>query len=390
VKENTMTSTLERVRELTPAIRQRSREIELARRVPLDLIAELKAAGCFRMHVPTEHGGDDLTLSQALEVIEELAGADGSTGWTTMIGSDSPILFSRLPRAMFDAIYADGPDVIGAGALAPKGQAMRVDGGYCVSGQWSFGSGCQHADWLIAHAVVVEQSQPQPLPIGAPDMRVAVFPANQVEIVDTWHVVGLNGTGSHDFRLRDAYCPEERTFSLMGPPSVANTGFRIPLLGQLSLNLAAVAVGIGRGALDDIAELARGGKRRVFASNRLAASGVFQDKLGEADASVRGARALLHADAEVAWAKASHGEEFSPLERLRIRATAAYVVRLMAQVVDLAYTSGGGSAIYEASPLQRRLRDIRALTQHIGVSGEAFEHVGALLAGEDLDPRARV
>ncbi|MBV9322930.1 MAG: acyl-CoA dehydrogenase family protein [Chloroflexi bacterium] len=385
-----MTTTLERVRELTPMIRQRSTEIEQGRHVPLDLIAELKAAGCFRMHVPAEYGGDDLTLSQALDVIEELARADGSTGWTTMIGSDGPTLFSRLPKTTFDTIYADGPDVIGAGALAPKGRAMRVDGGYCVSGQWSFASGCQHADWLLAHAVVVDQGQPQLLSSGVPDMRVAVFPTNQVEIVDTWHVVGLNGTGSHDFSLREAFCPEERTFSLMGPPSVANTGFGIPLLGQLSLNLAAVALGIGRGALDDIAQLAGGGKRRVFASHRLAESAVFQDKLGEADVTLRGAHALLHADAEAAWAKAGRGEEFSPLERLRIRATAAYVVRLMTRVVDVSYTAGGGSAIYEASPLQRRLRDIHALTQHIGVSGEAFEYVGALLAGEELDPRARV
>jgi alkylation response protein AidB-like acyl-CoA dehydrogenase len=386
-----MTATLERVRELTPAIRRRSTECEQARRVPLDLIAQLKTAGCFRMHVPSEYGGDDLTLSQALDVIEELARADGSTGWTTMIGCDAPALFARLPRTTFDAIYADGPDLIGAGATAPKGQARRVGGGYCVSGQWSFASGCQHAEWLIAHAVIVDQTgQPELLPTGSPEMRVGVFPANEAEIVDTWRVVGLQGTGSHDFRLRDVYCPEERTFSLMGPPCLPNAGFAIPILGRLALSLAAVAVGIGRGALDEIAELAGSGKRRIFASNRLAESVVFQDKLGEADATVRGARALLHADVDAAGAKASRGEEFSPLERLRVRATAAYVVRLMAQVVDLAYTAVGGSAIYQASPLQRRLRDIHALTQHIGVSGEAFEYVGALLAGEELDPRARV
>lgn len=128
----------------------------------------------------------------------------------------------------------------------------------------------------------------------------------------------------------------------------------------------------------------------MFAANRLAESVVFQDKLGEADATVRRARALLHADVEAAWAKASQGEDFSPLERARIRATAASVVRLMTQVADTSYTSGGGSAIYEASPLQRRLRDIHALTQHIGVSRDAFEYVGALLAGEELDQRALV
>jgi alkylation response protein AidB-like acyl-CoA dehydrogenase len=279
--------------------------------------------------------------------------------------------------------------VIGAGATAPKGRARRVQGGYCVSGQWSFASGCQHAEWLIAHAVIVDQTgQPELLPTGLPDMRVAVFPANEAEIVDTWRVWACKVPEAMTFDWATAYCPEERTFSLMGPPCLPNAGFAIPILGRLALSLAAVAVGIGRGALHDIAELA--GSVRMFASNRLAESVVFQDKLGEADATVRGAQALLHADVEAAWAKASRGEEFSPLERLLVRATAAYVVRLMAQVVDLAYTEGGGSAIYQASPLQRRLRDIHALTQHVGVSGEPFAYIGALLAGEELDPRARV
>ena len=383
-----MTTTLQRVRELAPTIRQRSDEIERGRRLPLDLLADLTAAGCFRMHVPARYGGDDLTLTEAIEVVEELARADGSTGWSTMIGSETPILFGLLPEATFAAIYASGPDVIGAGSLAPKGQAVPVDGGYCVSGQWPFASGCQHAGWLAGHAVVVEGGQPRLLPTGLPEMRVAVFPADAGEIVDTWQVAGMQGTGSHDFRVRDAYCPAERTFSLFGgTPGVEGPAFAIPTLAELALHQGAVALGIAQGALDDIADLAGGGKRRLFASNRLAESAVFQETLGQADATLRAARALLYSDAEAAWAKASRRELFSPLERVRLRTTASTVVRLATQVVDAAFAAGGGTALYASSPLQRRLRDVHVQGQHIGVSRDAFGYVGALLAGEALDPR---
>jgi len=381
-------STLQRVRELTPAIRQRSDEIENARRIPLDLVAELRSAGCFRMHVPLAYGGDDLALTEALEIVEQLAYADGSTGWTIMIGCHTPVLFGLLPKSTFEAIYARGPDVIGAGSLAPKGQAVPVDGGYRVSGQWSFASGCQHAEWIVAHATVIDHGEPRLLPGGMPDMVVAVLPVSDVEIIDTWRVAGMLGTGSHDVRVEDTYCPAERTFRLFGSaPSVDAAILAIPPLLVTAIHQAAVALGVARAALDDITDLARGAKRRLFAVNRLAQSAVFQDELGRADTTLRAARALLHADAGAAWDKAIRREAFSPLDGARLRATAAQVMRMAIQVVDMAYTAGGGTSIYASSPLQRRLRDIHVQSQHIAVSRDAFGVVGTLLAGEQLDPR---
>jgi alkylation response protein AidB-like acyl-CoA dehydrogenase len=383
-----MTKTLQRARELAPAIRHRSEEIEAGRRLPLDLVDQLRDAGCFRMHVPAAYGGDELTLGESLDVIETLSRADGSTGWTTMIGCEGPILFGFLPKSTFDTIYASGPDVIGAGSLAPKGRAVPTDGGYCISGQWPFASGCQHADWLVAQAVTFTHDEPTSLPSGVPDMRVGVFRAQDVEVIDTWRAAGLQRTGSHDIRLMYAYCPEDRTFSLFGgTPTIEGAAFAIPPLAQLALHVAAVAIGIGQGALDDICELAAGGKRRVFAARRLAESAVFQDALGQADTTLRAARALLHADAEAAWAKASRGDSFAPLVRARLRATASHAASLATQVVDAAYTAGGGTVVYESSPLQRRLRDIHALTQHMSMGREVFALVGTLLAGEELDPR---
>src|SRR5262249_936931 len=162
--------------------------------------------------------------------------------------------------------------------LAPKGQARPVAGGYCVTGQWPFASGCQHASWLLAHAVVTSDGRPRLAPNGTPVMRVAVFPAAQAEIVDTWHVAGLRGTGTHDFRLHETFGSDLQTFSVSeGEPQVRGTIFRIPPLAQLPLLVASVGIGIARGALEDLATLVAGGKKRVYASARVAESAVFQD-----------------------------------------------------------------------------------------------------------------
>jgi alkylation response protein AidB-like acyl-CoA dehydrogenase len=381
------TSTLDRVRELAAEIAKRGDEIEAARRVPLDLLDDLIAAGCFRMLLPQRYGGSELSPREAFEVIEELSRADASTGWTVMIGGTTPPVLSYLPEPTYAAIYADGPDVIGGGTLAPKGRLVAVDGGYRVTGQWPFASGCQHCSWLAVHGMVVRDGAPVMGPNGTPQMRLAAFPADQVEIVDTWHVAGLKGTGSHDVKLDDAFCPDERTAQLFGgSPSVDCRLSRVPLLGILGNAIAAVAVGIAGAALDDIAGLAGGGKRPAFTPNRrLAESPVFQARLGEADATLRAARALLYSEVDAAWERACAGDTFELLDRGRLRAGAARVTSLAVQVVDFAYTAAAGSAVYESSPLQRRLRDIHTLTQHAGVSTDFFTVTGALLAGEEVD-----
>src|SRR5688572_12711741 len=167
-----MSETLERVAALAPRLAKRSEEIEAGRRVPLDLIDELTAAGCFRMLVPKDRGGDDLRLDEALAVIEVLSRADSATGWVVMIAASAPPIFAHLPAATFDMLYANGPDVIAGGALAPKGTATPVEGGYRVTGQWPFGSGSEHCQWLVVHAMILgDDGQPTITPSGMPDMR---------------------------------------------------------------------------------------------------------------------------------------------------------------------------------------------------------------------------
>jgi alkylation response protein AidB-like acyl-CoA dehydrogenase len=382
-----MSDTLERATALLAGIAKRGDEIERARQLPLDVLDDLVQAGCFRMLVPRGYGGDELSLPDALRVVTALSTADGATGWNVMIGCTSPLVFGFLPESTFQEIYRDGPDVVAGGTLAPKGTAVALDGGYRVTGQWPFASGCQHCAWLGVQSMVLTDGKPAFMPNGMPVMRVAVLPADEVTILDTWYVSGLRGTGSNDVRVDDAFVPTERTCTLFGStPTIPAPIFSISPVAQLGLFIAAVAIGIAAGAVSDLAELAGAGKRPAFSAKRVAESPLFQDRLGEADGAVRAARALLLAESQQAWDKAARGEEVTLLDRARLRATGSQVTELATKAVDLAYHGGGGTSIYDHSPLQRRLRDIHALTQHAGVGRDFSATVGALLVGEPVDP----
>jgi alkylation response protein AidB-like acyl-CoA dehydrogenase len=297
------TATFDAVRTLAPAIVARSEEIERGRRVPADLVKELTAAGCFQALVPRSHGGAELDLPDDMRVLEELARADGSVGWTVMIGSLAPVLLGKLPRATFDDLYAEGPDIILAGTIKPSGVATPVDGGFRVTGQWAFASGCQHSDWFVAHSIVDDGRQPP--------IRMMVLPPADVEIKDTWSVSGLCGTGSHDFAANDAVVPDERSFVLWDEPCLDAPLLRIPELSLSSLRGAAVAVGIAHGAVREVTDLATG-KVPLFSVGTLASNPLFQHQLADADAQLRAARALLYADAETAWTAAVAGTPFTP------------------------------------------------------------------------------
>jgi alkylation response protein AidB-like acyl-CoA dehydrogenase len=364
------------VAELARRIAARGDEIERARRLPQDLVDELTTAGCFRMLAPRSHGGAEGAVPTHIRMIEALAKADASVGWTVMIGCLAPVMFGKLPFETFDAIYADGPDVTVAGTYNPTGVATPTADGYRVSGRWSFASGCQHAHWLLAHSIVDDGR--------VPPMRMMVLSPTDVEINDTWTVSGLRGTGSHDFVAENVFVPADRSFSVFGEACLDIALLRIPELSYSSLEIAAVAVGIAGGALDDVTMLATG-KVPAFGNETLAANPLFQHQLGTSDARLRAARTLLYHDAEDAWATAIAAVPFTVEHRARIRATTTWATQTAASVVDMAYTAGGSSSIYSTNPLQRRLRDIHALTQHFGVKPDTLTKAGAVLAGQEID-----
>ena len=356
-------------------IAARAAEIEAARRLPRDLLDELVHAGCIRLLRPRSHGGLGADVPAAMRVFESLARADASTAWTVMIGGAAWIDMAGLPRATFDALFAD-PDVVVAGVINPSASIAPASGGYRVTGRWSFASGCEHADWLYGNAV-------ESIVDGAPRMRIAVLNPDEVTIEDTWTVSGLCGTGSHHFRA-DVVVPAERTVRpFEDPPCVDEPIVRIPPPPLIAPMIASVALGVAQGALDDILAIAAG-KVPLLEHATLATSPHFQFELAMADTELRAARALLHESAEATWAAAVEGAPLTWEQRARARAAAVWATDRAAAVVGTAYRAAGGSSLYADCPLQRRLRDVHAVTQHFLVKRDTLTTAGAVLAGQDV------
>lgn len=365
---------LARVTRLADGIRQRAEEIEEARRLPEDLVKELTDAGALRMLVPAANGGPELALPDALRVVEALARADASTGWTVGQITLAQLIIGSFPTPARDAVYATGPDTLGAGAVAPKGRAVHADGSYRVSGQWPYVTGCWYASWVYLTCVVMDGRAVRLGPDGTPQTCMALLPAEDVEILDTWDVLGMRGTASHDVRVPGR--TSEHTLFLAGDdPAALAVRYRI---AQAGLLIGATNVGLAQGALDDVIAVAEGGKRPAFSRRRLAESPMFQDRLGEAQVTLAAARALLYAQAtETAT---------GPVDRATLRAVVAKVAALTTSTVDTAHALAGGSSVYRQSSLQRRLRDMHTSSQHFVNGRDHYGLLGALLAGADIDP----
>lgn len=369
------------IRDLAPSLAARADEIELARTLPIDLVSELSSIGLFRMLVPRSHGGLEIEFPSSLDILTELAAIDGALGWTVMIGSETPQLLALLPRKVYDQIYSSDPDVICAGAFAPQGTAQAVDGGYRINGRWAFASGARHARWLFGRCVVVRDDKPVP---GSPDgsvlTRCAVMPASQWQIFDTWRTIGMRGTGSDDFGATDAFVAEDWTFDLFfGQPCLKGPLFASPVL-QFSMHIGAVALGIAEAALRDLRTLASTNKRRLYASSSMADSTLFQYRLGHGEADAQAARAFLAMRAQWYWQKALN-DSVTLADSPSVLQTVGWVVETSARVVDSCYRAGGGTALYDSSPLQRRLRDIHTLTQHASTQEAVFASAGAAQLG---------
>jgi alkylation response protein AidB-like acyl-CoA dehydrogenase len=371
---------LEAVDRLAPTIRARAAEMEAAREIPVDVLDDLIAAGAFRTLLPASHGGVGAELPDVLRLFEALAVADASTAWTVMIGGGSWFDLLGLPRASFDQLFEDGDTII-AGVFSPSGSLTASGDHYRVSGRWAFASGCRHARWLFGNCV-------EAMTEDGPVLRIAVFRPDQVAIEDTWTVSGLAATGSHHFRAVDAEVPAAMTATLFDhEPCLDIPLARITPPALFSVCIASVAVGIAQGALDDITVLA-GDKVPLLAAGTLVENPLFQYDLAVADTDLRAARALLRETAESVWQSAVDGATPDAQEHARMRAAGVWIAERAAAVTQVAYRHGGGTSLYASSPLQRRLRDVNAVTQHFVVRRDTMTTAGAFLAG--LQPQVMV
>jgi indole-3-acetate monooxygenase len=377
-------SPLAAARRLAPRAAALAEQIERARALPADLLSELNDAGLFALCLPRALGGREAQPVEMVRAVEELARGDGATAWCAMIASTSSLLGAYLPEEDARLIYQQGRGVTG-GVFAPRGRAQRRDGGYLVSGRWSFASGVQHCDWIGGGCVVYDGDRPELLDSGSPDVRLMLMPIGSVEVIDTWSVSGLRGTGSHDMAVEDELVPAARAISLFtDSPRHEGALYSFPLFGLLAAGVAAVALGIARGAIEDLVALAAT-KTPLASSRSLAQRPGTQADLARAEASLRAARALILEEAAGAWEAAQGGEPMSVEHRVGLRLAASHATSSAAAVVSDIYHAGGGASIYETNPLQRRFRDVHVATQHMMVSAATWELTGRLLLGQPTD-----
>jgi indole-3-acetate monooxygenase len=374
---------LRAARDLTPAIRAVRTDIDRDRTLPAPLVKQMAEAGFFSIWLAQSLGGPELTTLDFLRIIEELSRADGAVGWCAMVSAGYSRLSGYLSDAVAQEIFGDGSTIV-AGTINPTGKAVAVPGGFRVSGRWNFGSFIRASTWTVGSSVIYENDSPRRGPDGAPDMRLMLFPTSDIEILDTWHVGGLRGTGSHDFRVNDLFVPEERAIAAFtAKPVRSGTLFAAPFITVFAMALASVPLGIARAAIDAFVDLAEG-KTPIGSALRLREKASAQADVGKAEALLRSARAFLVESLHSVWDTVASGHMPSVPQRATARLAAAQAAAASAQAVDLVYNAAGGTALYESNPIERCFRDVHATTQHVGIASVNFEISGRVLLG--LDP----
>jgi indole-3-acetate monooxygenase len=372
-----MTDLLEAARTLSPSLIERTPELETVRRLPADLAQSLAEQGFFRMVLPTDYSGLELPPARMIEVLEALGAANASVAWCVMIGATTALNGAYLPDHHARTIWAD-PKMITGGVFAPKGKAAREGDHYRVTGRWAWGSGSANCGWLVGGALVTGES-------GPPEARMMWFPRHQVELIDTWHTMGMRGTGSGDMAVADVLVPMDRSVSLTNDKArIERPLYAFPAFGMLAMAIAGVALGNARGAIDDLVEIA-GGKVPTGSRRPLAERASTQVDVARAEGQLRAARTYLLDSAETAFANASVVGELSLADRANLRIAATHAVRTCAEVTRAMHELGGGTSVYDICPLSRRFRDAHVATQHIMVAPGSLELAGRALLGIEGD-----
>ena len=360
-----------------PSLRERERQL------PGPTAGALTDAGMFRLCRSRELGGLETDPLTVIDVIEELARHDGSAAWCALNCGIAGVLQSFLSPQAATEIGA-GHDVVVNGVIAPTGRAVTVEGGYRLSGRWSFVSNCHHCTWLALSCIVVDDDTTNAA-ADEPLIKMMFVPASQWQIIDTWDTAGLRATGSHDIDVADVFVPAHRAISIeMSEPRRDGPLFRFPVVGLFSVGMAACALGLAGAALEDLLDLART-KTPFGMSSTLASRATTQIAVSEASATVRSARALLVDETDRMWQAVQDGEQPPAEQRAFLRIATTHATRAAAAAVDRAYGTAGSSAIFGSSPLQRRLRDVHTLTQHFFVAPPTYEMTGKILLGVEPD-----
>jgi alkylation response protein AidB-like acyl-CoA dehydrogenase len=377
-------SPLEAARELAPRIRSSADEIDALRELPRPLFEALADAGMFHLAVPRAIGGLEIDFPTYVQVIEEIGKADASTGWVVNQGAIYATYSARMPRAAARAIWMDKPRSVVANTPAATAQAVVVPGGYRVTGRQGFSTGCRHASWVAAHAQVIDEGELR-MDKGQPEMRYLMVPVEQARILDTWHVRGMRGTGTHHFAVEDVFVPEERTvLSATAPLLEDGPLYKIPRTLAFASGDAAVALGMARSCLDAFVDLA-GSKTPRAVQGLLRDQSMTQVAVGQAEAALRSGRAFLMEAVSDIWNEAVSTGAVTLERRAALRLATTHGIRLAAQIIESIYSASGATAAYDGNLIQRHFQDIHVITQHLQGRPAHYELVGRHWLGLPVD-----
>jgi alkylation response protein AidB-like acyl-CoA dehydrogenase len=381
--EDDRTVVLHAARQLAPELSVRAAEGEAARSMPVDLAARVKAAGLFRLLLPRSLGGFELDPLTVVEVAELLSQADGSAGWTVVIGN-ATAFFAWLEPDVARSMIGDDPNFCSTSMFGPLGRATP-DGaaGYSLSGRWPFNSGCLHSEWLQVGVLAMDGTSPARRPDGGPDWRLAFLPAGEGVIEETWDALGLRGTGSHHLRVDGARVPAERIAAPFAAPGRARHDgplWRLSLFDLAAVMMAGFPFGVTRRFLDEFALLARG-KYRGDPADTVAGSAHVQVLLSQAEARVRAARLYVHDVVGRVWETCLGGDEPGPAQQAELLLAGCHAMRTGLEAVDSLYRLAGAEAVYAGHPLERCFRDLHTASAHILLSEKRERELAQLLLG---------
>ncbi len=368
-------------RKLTSHIVASRADAERLRHIPAGLAEKLAAAGLYQMYLPRSLGGAELPPATVFEVVEEVSKADGSVGWCVM-NANAPALFTGWlsPTAARRMVGAP-PDLRAAGSLRPQGRAWPVDGGYRVKGQWNFASGLHNANWLYCTSVVMDGDKPRLTTSATPVARAMWIPATAATFLDTWSVMGMRGSGSHDFVIDDVFVPDLNAASLTDPPFEQGPLYRPRGLPVLLFSMfAANALGMARGAIDVLVDIASR-EATTHSTVLLRDRPLVQEQLAHAEAIVNGARCYVVDSLRSFWA-IQHANDVDPAKELaQARLAILHAIHEFVRAVDLVFHTAGTTAIFTVNPLERHFRDIHVATQHNAAFPTHYESAGKVLLG---------
>ncbi|SEC29943.1 3-hydroxy-9,10-secoandrosta-1,3,5(10)-triene-9,17-dione monooxygenase [Amycolatopsis tolypomycina] len=359
------------VRDLLPVLRERAQDTEDARRVPEESVKALQETGFFKLLQPKLHGGFEADPTSFYTAVKLIASACGSTGWVASILGVHPWHVALFDAQAQQEVWGDDQDVRISSSYAPMGKAEVVEGGYRLSGRWSFSSGCDHCTWVLLGGPVFKDGKPV-------DFCTYLLPIADYSIVDVWDTIGLRGTGSNDIVVEDVFVPQHRALSFIAtskckvPGQAVNPGplYRLPYGSVHPTTITAPIIGMAQGAYDAHVEHQRKRVRAAYAGEQSKEDPFAKVRIAEAASEIDAAWLQLTRNIEELYGLAKREERLPADLRLRVRRDQVRGTERAISAIDRLFENSGGRAIQRGTPIQRFWRDAHAGRVHAANDAE--------------------